>query len=173
MLRIIEQCRQASTRLLLFPEMSIPGYLLGDTWEQPAFLRDCEYWGDQIVKASGNLCVMFGNVAVDWNKTNDDGRVRKYNAFFTAQNGVLLQSAGFPYPFRIKTLQPNYREFDDDRHFCSLRKLAQEMSLPVEQLLLPLPVSCDGRTLQVGCLLCEDGWSDDYALKPVTVRRRN
>ena len=173
MLSIIEQCRQASTRLLLFPEMSIPGYLLGDTWEQPAFLRDCEYWGDQIVKASGNLCVMFGNVAVDWNKTNDDGRVRKYNAFFTAQNGVLLQSAGFPYPFRIKTLQPNYREFDDDRHFCSLRKLAQEMSLPVEQLLLPLPVSCDGRTLQVGCLLCEDGWSDDYALKPVPVLSRN
>ena len=106
MLSIIEQCRQASTRLLLFPEMSIPGYLLGDTWEQPAFLRDCEYWGDQIVKASGNLCVMFGNVGVDWNKTNDDGRVRKYNAFFTAQKGVLLQSAGFPYPFRIKTLQP-------------------------------------------------------------------
>lgn len=169
MLHIIKQSKQTGANLLLFPEMSIPGYLLGDTWEQPAFLRDCEYWGNQIVKATGELCVMFGNVAIDWQKTNDDGRVRKYNAFFTAQNGALLSSGDFPYPFRIKTLQPNYREFDDDRHFYSIRKLAQEMHLPVELLLLPLPVTCNGRTLQIGCLLCEDGWSDDYALKPIHI----
>lgn len=70
--------------------MSIPGYLLGDTWEQPAFLRDCEYWGDQIVKASGNLCVMFGNVAVDWNKTSMMVECEN-TTLFTAQNGVLLK----------------------------------------------------------------------------------
>ena len=173
MLDIIGQCRQTAAKLLLFPEMSIPGYLLGDTWEQPAFLRDCEYWGEQIIKATDSLCVMFGNVAVDWQKNNDDGRVRKYNAFFAAQNGALLRSNDFPYPFRIKTLQPNYREFDDDRHFYSLRKLAQEMQRPVEQLLFPLQISCDDRTLKIGCLLCEDGWSDDYTLKPIPILSRN
>ena len=173
MLDLIKQAKQSGTNLLLFPEMSIPGYLLGDTWEQSAFLRDCEYWGKQIIQASDTLCVMFGNVAIDWQKTNDDGRVRKYNAFFAAQNRTLLSSDNFPYPFRIKTLQPNYREFDDDRHFYSLRKLAQEMKLLPEQLLQPLPVCCNGRLLQIGCLLCEDGWSDDYSLKPIPSLSQN
>ena len=38
--------------LLVFPEMCIPGYLLGDMWERPAFLRDCEYWTDRIIEAT-------------------------------------------------------------------------------------------------------------------------
>ncbi len=110
MLEIIHKSKNDAIDLLLFPEMSIPGYLLGDTWEQPAFLRDCEYWGKMVIDASENLCILFGNVAVDWNKKNDDGRVRKYNALFAAQNGKLLNERNFPYPYRIKTLQPNYRE---------------------------------------------------------------
>jgi NAD+ synthase (glutamine-hydrolysing) len=173
MLRYIAEAKQNGVNLLLFPEMSIPGYLLGDTWEQPAFLRDCEYWGNKIIQETDNLCVMFGNVGVDWNKKNDDGRVRKYNAFFTAQNRVLLGNENFPYPFRIKTLQPNYREFDDDRHFYSLRKLAQELHLPTENLLQPLTVSFKNHTLTIGCILCEDGWSDDYALKPIPILSQN
>ncbi len=173
MLRFIDQAKQTDSDLLLFPEMSIPGYLLGDTWEQPAFLRDCEHWGNEIIQATDNLCVMFGNVGIDWRKKNDDGRVRKYNAFFAAQNGVLLGNENFPYPFRIKTLQPNYREFDDDRHFYSLRKLAQELQLQTEELLQPLVVSFKDHLLRIGCLLCEDGWSDDYAIKPIPSLSKN
>ena len=45
----------------------------------------------------------------------------KYNALFVAQNGKLVQPDSMPYPFVIKTLMPNYREFDDTRHFFSLR----------------------------------------------------
>ena len=39
MLHFIQQAKDAAADMILFPEMSIPGYLLGDTWEQPAFLR--------------------------------------------------------------------------------------------------------------------------------------
>jgi NAD+ synthase (glutamine-hydrolysing) len=173
MLEIIHKSKNDAIDLLLFPEMSIPGYLLGDTWEQPAFLRDCEYWGKMVIDASENLCILFGNVAVDWNKKNDDGRVRKYNALFAAQNGKLLNEGNFPYPYRIKTLQPNYREFDDDRHFYSLRKLAEEMQVRVEDLLQPLPVCINGQHYKLGCLLCEDGWSDDYNIKPIPTIRQN
>ena len=42
----------------------------------------------------------------------------------TAHNGKLLCNPSSPYPFVIKTLQPNYREFDDTRHFYSLQKLS-------------------------------------------------
>ncbi len=44
MLAMIEQAKQQHADIIIFPEMAIPGYLLGDTWEQRAFLRDCEFW---------------------------------------------------------------------------------------------------------------------------------
>lgn len=172
MLQFIQRAKADQADLILFPEMSIPGYLLGDTWEQPAFLRDCEAWGETIVQAADTICILFGNVAIDWQKTADDGRVRKYNAFFAAQNRKLVSDGPFPYPFRIKTLQPNYREFDDDRHFYSLRKLAQELNTPIEELLQPFSVNIGGRPLNIGALLCEDGWSDDYSVKPAAILSR-
>lgn len=172
MLDMIQEARRQGAHLVVFPEMAIPGYLLGDTWEQTAFLRDCEYYGQQIVRAARDICVVFGNVAVDWQKKNEDGRVRKYNACFVAQDGRLAGGDNFIYPFRIKTLQPNYREFDDSRHFYSLRQLAQELACPVEEMLQPVEVVIDGSKLRLGCLLCEDGWSDDYAVRPMEVLAR-
>lgn len=173
MLEMIGQARRQNAQMVIFPEMAIPGYLLGDTWEQQAFLRDCEEYGRRVVAASQDLCVLFGNVGVDWDKTGDDGRVRKFNAFFTAQNGRLCGSDNFPYPFRIKSLQPNYREFDDTRHFYSLRKLALELGKSPEDLIRPVNLNVGGREIRLGCILCEDGWSDDYAFKPVASIHRN
>lgn len=173
MLSLTDQAKQQQADIIVFPEMSIPGYLLGDTWEQSSFLRDCEYFGTQVVAASQNICIMFGNVGVDWNQTGDDGRVRKYNAFFIAKDGKLHKDESFPYPFRIKTLHPNYREFDDTRHFYSSRKLAMELGCSVEELLQPVTLDIKGSPLTIGCLLCEDSWSDDYAVKPITVLANN
>lgn len=173
MLEMIAEAKRKQADLIIFPEMAIPGYLLGDTWEQRSFLRDCEDFGRRIVEASGDICVLFGNVGVDWAKTGDDGRVRKYNAFFTARDGVLQGGDNFPYPFRIKTLQPNYREFEDTRHFYSLRKLAIELGKTAEDLLQPVYVSAGGDTVSLGCVLCEDGWSEDYAVKPIPATHRN
>ena len=169
MLGMIAEARLQKAQMVVFPEMAVPGYLLGDTWEQQAFLRDCEHYGRQVIEASEGIAVLFGNVGVDWNKIGDDGRVRKYNTFFIAQDGMLCGGDNFPYPFRIKTLQPNYREFDDTRHFYSLRKLALEMGLKVEELLKPVSLNIMGKKLNIGCILCEDGWCDDYAVKPIAV----
>lgn len=168
MLHHISIAKEKGADMIVFPEMSIPGYLLGDTWEQTSFLKDCEAWGDEIAAASEQICILFGNVGVDWNRRGDDGRVRKYNAFFVAQKGRFVGAENYPYPFRIKTLQPNYREFEDDRHFYSLRKMAPELGHSVESMLRPIEVTIKGALLRLGCILCEDGWSDDYSLKPVT-----
>lgn len=173
MLNMIEKACQQQAEMIIFPEMSIPGYFLGDTWEQPAFLRDCEEYGHRIILASTNICIVFGNIAIDWNKVNDDGRVRKYNACFVAYQGKLMGDDNFPYPFRIKTLQPNYREFDDSRHFYSLRKLATELGENVNQLLQPVQLLLGHKQLTLGCILCEDGWSDEYAIKPTTAIHQN
>ena len=173
MLAQIAHARQQQMQMIIFPEMSIPGYFLGDTWEQLTFLKDCEEYGQQIIEASTDICIIFGNIAMDWSKVNDDGRVRKYNACFVAYQGKLLGNDNFPYPFRIKTLQPNYREFDDERHFYSLRKLAIELEVNVNQLLQPVTINIANKHFKLGCLLCEDGWSDDYVVKPITALQQN
>ena len=169
MLKMIAAAKEAQAGLIIFPEMAIPGYLLGDTWEQESFLQECEDCGKIIIAASQDICIMFGNIAMDWTKHNNDGRIRKYNAFFTAQNGRLIQPPQMPYPFVIKTLLPNYREFDDTRHFFSLQKLSRELDISLAELIAPLQISHAGKTYHVGCLLCEDGWSDDYEITPLDI----
>lgn len=167
MLKMIEEARTANAQIIIFPEMSIPGYLLGDTWEQPAFLRECETMGKRICAASCDICVIFGNVAIDWEKHNDDGRPRKYNACFIAYQGRFIGAENFPYPYRIKTLQPDYREFEDSRHFYSLRKLALEKKQTLFELSQPVRLKLKEREVTLACLLCEDAWSDDYAFDPL------
>ena len=118
----IEKARSLEADILLLPEMALPGYLIGDIWEQQTFLDDCAYYAEKIVAATENICVIFGSVATESGKLNEDGRVRKYNAAFACQNGKLL--GGYQgRSFFIKTSLPNYREFDDCRHFYSLQKL--------------------------------------------------
>ncbi|WP_033169373.1 NAD(+) synthase [Selenomonas sp. ND2010] len=171
-LSMIAAAKEQNVDLIIFPEMAVPGYLLGDTWEQSSFLKDCESFGQDIINASTGITVMFGNIAVDWSKKNNDGRVRKYNALFTARDGKLVQPDNMPYPYVIKTLMPNYREFDDTRHFFSLQKLARELGTTPDQLLSPVTLKINGQRYRVGCLLCEDGWSDNYEMEPIEMLRR-
>ena len=167
MLRRIEEAKANHADIVIFPEMAIPGYLLGDTWEQDAFLRDAEACAADVIAASDGIAVIFGSVAVDWTKKNNDGRPRKYNACFVASEGKLCHPEAMPYPFVIKTLLPNYREFDDTRHFFSLQKLARELGTTPKSLISPVSLKIRGRRWKIGCLLCEDGWSDNYETAPM------
>lgn len=172
MLTMIAQAKEQGADLIIFPEMAVPGYLLGDTWEQYAFLKDCEECGQDIINASQDIAIIFGNVAVDWEKKNCDGRVRKYNALFTAWQGKLVQPRNMPYPYVIKTLMPNYREFDDTRYFFGLKQLAEEMGTQADKLIGTVPLTIKGQDYNIGGFLCEDGWSEDYNLAPVEVLTR-
>ena len=168
-LRFIDEAKSQGTHIVIFPEMAVPGYLLGDTWEQNSFLAECEDCGKKITAAADDIAVFFGNVAVDWKRKNNDGRARKYNAFFAAYRQKLIQPDNMPYPFVIKTLMPNYREFDDTRHFFSLQKLARELGTTPAKLISPFSFKIADRRLRVGALLCEDGWSDNYELTPMAM----
>lgn len=169
MLEAIATAKAKSADIIIFPEMSIPGYLLGDLWEQTSFLKDCEYFGQKIIAASEQICIIFGNVAIDWHKKNNDGRVRKYNACFIAHNGALINSPNSLYPYKIKTLQPNYREFDDDRYFYSFKNLACDLDIDINKLIQPVTLKLPKRNFKLGCLICEDGWADDYSINPAQI----
>lgn len=162
----IDQARRDQIDLLLLPEMCVPGYLIGDEWERSAFLRECESWGDKICAASQGITVVFGNIALEPQKKNEDGRERKYNALFVAENGSFIAHPVTGQDFFIKTLMPNYREFDDNRHFHDPRKLAYELKLPLDELIQPVP----SRLGKLGCVLCEDGWDEDYAISPLALQ---
>lgn len=58
MLQAINEAKQNNTDIIIFPEMCIPGYLLGDTWEQTAFLKDCLSYGEDIIAASQDICII-------------------------------------------------------------------------------------------------------------------
>lgn len=174
MLEMIAEARALGVELLAFPEMSIPGYILGDMWERPSFLRECETWAERIVEATGlaglpPIAVVFGTVIADWGAMGEDGRVRKYNGYVMARNGQALRHPGFGRPYGVKTLLPNYREFEETRHFQDARKLALETGRPLDSLLEPYEMELGGRRRRVGVILCEDAWEDDYAQKPLEI----
>ncbi|MDB5048042.1 MAG: nadE [Fibrobacteres bacterium] len=177
MLELIAEARGKGIALLAFPEMCLPGYLLGDMWERPAFLRECEAWSERIVAATGlpgvaPIAIVFGTVIPDWDHLGEDGRVRKYNGYIAAKDGKAIRHPGLDRPYGIKTLLPNYREFEEPRHFHDARKLALETGRPLESLLEPFTLDLDGRECRLGVLLCEDAWEDDYVQKPFEILGR-
>lgn len=153
--------------LIIFPEMALPGYFIGDTWEQLSFLQDCEYYHKKILRLSEKIDIIFGSVGVDWQKKNEDGRVRKYNAIYCASKGNFIINSKTKYPFWIKSLMPNYREFDDSRYFYDLRKLASDKNSKLEELYEPLKLKQNGKVIKIGVSICEDAWSDDYSNNPI------
>lgn len=168
-LQAIEYAKALRLDLLILPELALSGYLIGDVWDQPAFVNECVAMGETIIKSTDNIAVIFGNVGLDPDKTNFDGRPRKFNAIFAAQNGELITPQESPYPFIIKTLNPNYRFFNEARYFTPLPTVAQELHRPVEELLGLLPFTFkNGEMFNVAPLLCEDSWDENYSFSPTT-----
>ena len=166
MLGFIGRARAAGAAIVAFPEMCIPGYILGDAWEIDALVEDFEGWSDAIRDASRGVAVVFGNVALDRAAIGEDGRVRKLNAAWVCHDGRFVERAGLPAPLphgvHPKTLHPNYRFFDDDRHFYSLRKIAGETGTRVSDWTIPYEIPAGGGVLRLGVQLCEDVWHQDY-----------
>ena len=171
----IEEAKNNKADMIIFPELAISGYLIGDMWESESFIRECEELGEEIIKASKDIFVIFGNVAVDRNKKNFDGRVRKYNALFLAKDGKLIKNpySKIPYPFIIKTLLPNYKEFEDTRHFFSLKDLifenALEDNFDLKEYFNPVEININGEKINLGLTICEDAWSSNYNLSPMDI----
>lgn len=153
--------------VIVASEMFLCHYLSGDRYEDEDFVREvwraAQYVADNW---SHDEVLIFGGIGLDAESAvGEDGRLRKYNAAFVAQNGQFVPNqAGLP--FAIKSLLPNYRFFDDSRHFYDLRKVALERGVAVADLQQPFNVSIGDRQVALGVMLCEDMWDKDYAQKP-------
>ncbi|MCK9272430.1 NAD(+) synthase [Candidatus Gracilibacteria bacterium] len=171
---IIDQINLAKDEgrdLIVFPEMAVPGYMLGDKWENDRFVIDSYRKNEKIIEATrGKITAIWGNVLPEFsqNRKGEDGRLRKYNAAFVASNGALITNWGSGEAV-IKTLMPKYREFDDERYFYSTLKLAQERGEDYRDYLEPYELIIDNVRRKVGVIICEDMWDEDYFAKPTEI----
>lgn len=171
---LIEQARQDGAEVIAFPELCVSGYVLGDLWEVDTLVTDWAAYSERIRQASANLTVLFGNVVCQPGQIGHDGRLRKINAVRVCHDGQWVQRPnvpkGLPPGCQPKTLQPNYRFFDDDRHFVSTRTLAQEQGCSVYDWSVPFEVPRrNGDTFRFGVQLCEDIWCQDYRWQGATL----
>ncbi|ASJ20150.1 NAD(+) synthase [Brachyspira hampsonii] len=169
----ISKAKKENADIVIFPELCISGYMIGDMWESEGFIKECEELGKEIIKSSNGIYVIFGNVASDKNKKNFDGRIRKYNAMFVAKDGKLIHNNTTEYPFIIKSLLPNYKEFEDPRHFFSLKDLAFENNADIKEYLKPLEIECSKEKIKLGLTICEDAWSKNYLFSPMDIINSN
>ncbi len=165
--RLISQAREGGAEVVAFPEMCLSGYIVGDLWEVDALVEDWAALSDEVRAASEGVTVLFGNVVRDPQALGEDGRPRKYNTARVCHDGRWVERPGLPPGLppgcQPKTLHPNYRFFDDDRHFYSVRKLAAEQGRPLSDWAIPFEVPRrGGGRFRFGAQLCEDIWCADY-----------
>lgn len=160
-----ESAKKHKVDVIIFPEMAVPGYMLGDEWENDSFIKDLMTYNENILAASKDIAIVWGNVWADFDKKGEDGRTRKYNAVHVAQNEKWVNNGVFE-GHTYKTLMPKYREFDDERHFYSMAKLAVEQGKSLDDLLRPFPIEIEGKKVMLGAILCEDMWCEDYTANP-------
>ena len=86
----IAEAKAAGANLALFPALSLSGLFLGGVWKQPAFLRDCAAYAEEIAAAADGITVVFGNAAEAEICTG----VRR--TLMEARDGVLCEVAHSP-----------------------------------------------------------------------------
>ncbi len=167
MIASIERARDQGAEIIVFSELCVTGYLLGDIWEIDSYVEDYSLYSEDIRRASKDVTIVFGNIAIDKANYGQDGRLRKYNAVYVCNNGKYVVReevpVGLPHGVQPKTLHPNYRFFDDDRHFFSLRQLSDALGQPISNWLFPYKIKLrNGNTFKFAVQLCEDMWFQDY-----------
>lgn len=167
-----ESAKKHNIDLILFPEMAVAGYMLGDEWENDRFIDDLTACNQKILEASSDIAIIWGNIHAEFDKKGEDGRTRKYNAAMVAQNGKWVDNGVFE-GHTYKSLMPKYREFDDERHFYSMIKLAAEQGKGLNELLKPFPIEIEGKKVMIGAILCEDMWCEDYSNNPTKMLVNN
>jgi len=173
--KIIERIREAKKNkndIVIFPEMAVAGYLIGDEWENESLIRNLMEINEKIREESDGITVVWGNVWADFKKFGEDGRVRKYNAALIASDKKWLDNGVFE-GHTFKTLLPKYREFDDERYFYSMQKLANEKKVEISELLKPFEVKIGKEKIKIGLSLCEDMWEENYFNKPIGMLVKN
>jgi NAD+ synthase (glutamine-hydrolysing) len=145
MIAAARRARAEQSDLLVFPEMSLTAYYPGDLLEEEGFMERVESAFQELLAASREIPALYWVVGLPVHHAGRGKKLR--NALRVIKGGeVLLEYA--------KQLLPTYNIFDERRHFEPGPDVARVLRV---------------RDMQVGLLICEDGWNDeglDYAVNP-------
>lgn len=168
MRRMIEQAKAEHADLIVFPEMALSGYCLQDQWLDLDWCRNLDSFNDELLALSEGIGILYGNL---WNKPlgqavcGRDGRPIRCNAAYFCYNQKWVKKEKDALDgIYIKHLNPDYRVFDDSRYFLSGIEIAMRNQKAVDSMISPFLFEKDGKTWRIGVEICEDLWSDDYAL---------
>ena len=146
--RMIEAAQRAQahgSRLVIFPELSITGYYPADLLDEPGFLRRVDEGLAALLQATQQLRDLHWVIGAPQPRSGPGKRL--HNTLLVLHDGqVRLRYA--------KQLLPTYGVFDERRHFEPGPDVARVLRI-------------DG--LQIGLMICEDGWNDaleDYPVNP-------
>ena len=140
--KIIDTIHRAideNIELLVFPEMTITGYLPQDLLFSKHFIADNLKGLDKVLHSVPETMIAVVGFA-----DRVDGKV--YNGAALIQSGKIIDK-------RYKTLLPNYDVFDEKRYFSSA-----ESNMPV-------PVKINGKAFLLGVEICEDLWDANSEVK--------
>jgi NAD+ synthase (glutamine-hydrolysing) len=171
--RMVQQAKEKHADMIVFPELAITGYLIGDQFLDNEWVDFAVSFNEKIKALSTNIIIVWGNVVTLGDHptiTNNDSRLAKLNAALIAYQGQYVgrQNNLFTgvYP---KRLFPNYRIFDDQRYFLPGRELEEKLGLKVKSLLQPFVLNYQGETIKIGLEVCEDMWDEAYGFSPSSI----
>ncbi len=166
MKRMIDQARESKAELIVFPEMCISGYLISDKYLQKGFVEEIINANEVIKDYSQGIGVIWGNLGVDFDYKNRDGRYERRNQAFFAYEGQWVKAQhNWHDGIYVKHGLPDYRIFDDSRYFKSGIDVSLEHGSDETALIEPFIFK--GR--RIGLEVCEDLWSLDYRLDPTSI----
>lgn len=167
---MVAQAKKEKVDLIVFPELCITGYLIGDQFLDNEWVNFAVSFNEKIKALSQDIIIVWGNVwTFEKNPTitNNDSRLAKLNAALIAYQGQYLNRGNGLFPgLYPKRLFPNYRIFDDQRYFLPGREFEEKLNLKVKSFLDPLFVNYQGETIRFGLEVCEDMWDQAYGFSP-------
>jgi len=138
----IERAKRDGAEIVVFPELTIPGYECMDLFTMPEFLRQNRHALYDVITGTSGITAIVGFVDYDEQTLTPDGSYLKYNAAAVIKDRELLDTVH-------KTLLPTYDVFDENRYFASA---------PNRHV-----TKLSGHT--IGVLICEDAWDPNYLTK--------
>jgi NAD+ synthase (glutamine-hydrolysing) len=171
MLEAIHLAKELDCRIIAFPEMSLSGYWVGDTWDRAPFVALLQSAHETLRESSSEtLAILFGSLGMVPQMRNEDGSPLKVSAAYVTHGKRWCSHPYFKTHFWPKTLSPNYGEFEDSRYFLDARKWAFNESVTLDQVLFPLTLSFeDMGAVSIGLTVCEDLWTDQYQISPLQI----
>lgn len=171
MKQMVMDAKAQGAALIVFPEMAVSGYLLGDKLLQRGFVDRLLACNETIKSWSSEIGIIWGNINhTDGAKANRDGRFNRMNsAYFAYENEWVEKVNGLSPGLYHKHCLPDYRFFDDSRIFKSGVEVSLENDQTIDHGIEPFNFTHKGETVRIGLEVCEDLWSKDYTIDPTSI----